>query len=248
MSKEDKWINWWTEKADEDFLRRPGIENHPVRVRMGEEAALIGGMVLDGGCCSSICYPRLKSLGLIDEDGNGYVGIDRTPKFLAYGRKLNPGIRLINASVMNMPIREKCFATVYLKDVVQHLHPDEYPEALKESWRAANWLLLVATNRRFLDKARVIVQLHTRDHKPFNAFANFYSWQRFTKNLRSLEGSHFRRILGLDAPEDENLPSVISSQINPKATRQYSLFIIHRIDRPIYRWQRFQDPCNKKDP
>lgn len=229
LAKTKEWIrqDWWTEETEEDFLRRPGIEDHPVRVRMGEEAAEIGGMVLDVGCCTSIDHPRVKRLGL------DYVGMDIIPKFIARGRKHNPGIKLIIASALHIPVRKQCFNVVYLKDVVQHLHPDEYHLALQEAWRAADWLLLVATNRRFLDKMQIVVEIHTKDWRP-GPFGNFYSWQSFTKNLRKLKGSHFKTVDGLDAPEDKLLPSIC-----PKlpSARRYTLFIIRRIDRPSYRWK-----------
>lgn len=201
------WERYWQEGTDLDFMRDdPDEAEHPIRVRMGAEAARVAEnlpmlsetnyvykpKVLDVGCGTAIDYPRLRDLGF------EYWAIEPIPKFIARARELHPTIRIEQARVWNIPFADNRFEVVWMKGVVQHLPPGTYPEALDEAWRVTKTLLMVSTNRVFWAGETPGVTQRLK-HGPYNIHYNF---KEFNRHIRSLPNSVSRHIKGFVRPDD----------------------------------------------
>ncbi|KKL51885.1 hypothetical protein LCGC14_2291030 [marine sediment metagenome] len=221
------WEKYWEEQTDLDFMRDdPDEANHPIRVRMGNEAQRVakevvrgkvgqpGGWpaphVLDVGCGTAIDYPRLKRLGF------SYQGVEPIPKFIDRARVLYPGIRIEQARVWDIPFPDDHFDVTWCKGVVQHLPPGTYPEALDELWRVTKTLLMVSTNRVFLSSAGIT---HRERGDPYD---NHYNFKEFLGHVRSLPNSVTRHVKGFVRPE--NLEEA------KKTGRIHTLFLIYDLD------------------
>jgi SAM-dependent methyltransferase len=221
------WERYWQESTDLDFMRDdPDEANHPIRVRMGNEAERVGKEVLRGkvgqsggwalpsvldvGCGTAIDYPRLRDLGL------EYWAVEPIPKFIERARELHPGIRILQSRVWDIPFTDKRFDVVWCKGVVQHLPPGSYPEALEELWRVTKTLLMVSTNRVFLDSAGLT------QRKKGGPYDNHYNFKEFNRHIRRLPNSVSRHLKGFVRPE--NLEEA------KKSGRIHTLFLIYNRD------------------
>lgn len=146
MSKR-MWERWWEHGTSGDFPRRyvkkwKGEEiqwsNSPVR-KIIQQEGLEGESVLDVGCATCIDYEYFKDTGV------HYVGVDLTERYLTAARSLYPGIDVRQGNVtQGLPFSDKSFDMVYLKSVIEHLHPDEWRKAVGEIWRVARLKILLA--------------------------------------------------------------------------------------------------------
>ena len=187
------WEKFWEAKTDLDFMRAdPDEANHPLRVRMGEEAARVGGKVLDIGCGTAIDYPRLRDLGL------EYWAIEPIPKFITRARELHPEIRILQERVWDIPFEDDTFDVTWMKGVVQHLPPGTYLEALDEAWRVTKTLLMVSTNRVFWTGNSPGVTHRVKG----GHFDNHYNLNEFNRNIQSLPNSVSRSINGFVKPDE----------------------------------------------
>lgn len=179
------WEKWWS-GAPIDFMRgKPDEANHPLRVRMGKEAARVGGRVLDVGCGTAIDYPRLRDLGF------DYWAIEPMPNFKARAEELYPDIRILQERCWDIPFEDDIFDVVWCKGVVQHLPPGTYPEALDEMWRVTKTLLMVSTNRVFMTDSPGITQ-----RKKHQAYNNHYNFKEFNGRIKRLPNSMSRYVTG----------------------------------------------------
>lgn len=203
MAERRSWEDWWEREAEADFLRWPGAENQPRRVRMCNEAAKVGGSVLEVGCATGIDYPRLKRLGL------KYTGIDVTSKFISRAKELYPEIDVRVANVLDLPFADDSFDVVYANDVVQHLDPKEYPKALREMWRVAQKLLLVSTSRQFIfGNGEIIPKMGTSASSAVNGpYMNHYNFDRFLAYLQDLPDSNVAVFHGFMTLADRRIES-----------------------------------------
>ena len=87
--------------------------------------------MLDVGCASAIDYSLFKGTGI------RYIGLDITQKFLDYARHLNPEVDVRLASAIDLPFKDGEVDVVYMKSLVEHLHPDEWRKAITEAWRVS---------------------------------------------------------------------------------------------------------------
>jgi len=126
----------WERTKSKDFLRIPRQLNHPIRERIVEET--VGNSVLDVGCASAIQYPFYKDSGI------EYTGVDFTQKFLNYAWELYGDIDLVYADASDIPRHDRCFSTVFCKDLLEHLPPDKYKEVLSEMWRLTDKRMMIA--------------------------------------------------------------------------------------------------------
>lgn len=180
------WEKWW-KGAPIDFMRRdPEEANHPLRIRMGKEAARVGGSVLDVGCGTAIDYPRLRDLGF------DYWAIEPMPNFKARAEELHPDIRILQERCWDIPFDDNTFDVVWCKGVVQHLPTGTYPEALDELWRVTDTLLMVSTNRVFLDGDKPGVTQRKKGH----AYNNHYNFKEFNGHVKRLPNSISRHVKG----------------------------------------------------
>lgn len=89
--------------------------------------------MLDVGCGNSILYDHLvKASSPIR-----YAGIDLTPKYVEYAKKLYPDLDVRVGSALDLPFPDDSYDVVFCKDMLGHFPPDQWVEALREMWRVA---------------------------------------------------------------------------------------------------------------
>lgn len=187
------WEKWW-EGTDLDFMRDdPDEADHPIRIRMGKEAARVKKQleypdcnVLDVGCGTAIDYPRLRDLGF------EYWAVEPIPKFIDRARELYPEIRILQERVWDLPFEDNTFDVVWCKGMVQHLPPGTYPEALDEMWRVCKTLLMVSTNRMFWAGDNPSITQREK-YGPYN---NHYNFKEFNRHIHGLKNAASRYIKG----------------------------------------------------
>lgn len=132
-----EWEEYWDKHIDPETFMRSPIEPdyNPIRLLIAEES--VGDSVLDAGCASCISYPLFE--GKME-----YVGIDKTQKLLDSAKKFNKGVSLVRGKVHNMPFADNSFGTVFIKDVLEHIGPEEYKQVISEIWRIAKYRVLIA--------------------------------------------------------------------------------------------------------
>lgn len=213
------WERYWEESTNLDFMRDdPDEVNHPIRVRMGNEAARVSGhstkasktRVLDVGCGTAIDYPRLRDLGL------EYWAVEPIPKFIDRARELHPEIRILQARVWDIPFNDNSFDIVWCKGVMQHLPPGSYPEAIDELWRVTKTLLMISTNRVFLSSPGITRRLKG------GPYDTHYNFKEFYGHVRRLPNSVTRHVKGFVRPE--NLEDA------KKRGRIHTLFLVYNRD------------------
>lgn len=141
MIKKRDWEHWWQTSTSKMFPRNakwvegkqittPTTES-PVRKVIVEEALKSGDKVLDMGCATCIDYELFKDTDI------HYTGIDITEKYLQTARELHPEIDVRQMNVIKTTFRDGEYPTTYMKSLVEHLHPDEWKDAVREGWRIA---------------------------------------------------------------------------------------------------------------
>jgi len=194
------WEKYWQDEANIDFMREdPDEANHPIRVRMGNEATRVAKKienprVLDIGCGTAIDYPRLRDLGF------DYWAIEPIPKFIDRARELYPEIKIIQDRVWDIPFNDKVFDVSWMKGVVQHLPPGTYPEALDEAWRVTKTLLMVSTNRVFFGE-NIAGVTHREKGGPYD---NHYNFNEFYGHVKKLPNSFSRYVKGFIKGDEED--------------------------------------------
>lgn len=169
------WERFWEQKAPRDFMRLDYQLTHPARKKVYEIAKKWGDSVLDVGCGTGIDYPAFIDLGM------EYIGVDITPKFITRFKELHPEADVRLASSLNLPFEDESFDVVYSGGVIQHMHPDEYPEAIREMWRICKKGLILTTSKRFTPRVNVIQKL-----RGGQVYDNHYGMTPFLHIIRSL--------------------------------------------------------------
>ena len=142
LIKKRAWEHWWQTSTSRMFPRnakwvegkkieKPTTES-PVRQVMADEALKSGHSVLDMGCATCIDYELYKGKEI------HYTGIDITEKYLETARELHPEIDVRQMNVVKTSFKDGEYDTVYMKSLVEHLHPKEWKDAVREGWRIAN--------------------------------------------------------------------------------------------------------------
>lgn len=132
------WEKWWAEQADVDNFLGPHQINHLIRKRIVQETAKIGQSALDVGCATCIDYPLFKTAGI------KYTGVDITEKFIEHAKKLHPGVDAKYGDAFKLPFQDSSYDSVYCKDLLEHLPPDEYKKVITEMRRVTKKLLMIA--------------------------------------------------------------------------------------------------------
>ena len=123
---------------------------HPARMKVYEIASLFGDSVLDVGCGPGVDYQGFIDLGM------KYVGIDITKKFVDRFKELHPRADVRHHSSLSIPFQDEEFSIVYSGGMIQHMHPKDYPKAMKEMWRVCSRVLILTTSMAFTKKHDVI--------------------------------------------------------------------------------------------
>ena len=124
--------------------------------------------VLDCGCGIGLDYQPLSQLK--------YFGVDITPKFIVEAQRL--GVPCQEANVLCLPFRNKSYETVYCRNLLLHLPPDQVFNALDEMLRVAA-KQVVTMEPAWLSEAdykiRELIDCNTEDQLMF--FSNNYGEQ-----------------------------------------------------------------------
>lgn len=102
---------------------------HPGRVQVAEMVKAVGNSVLDVGCGIGLDYEHYRDSNI------RYLGVDVTPKYVDVARE--HGVPAQVGNVLDLPFSASEFDTVYCKDLLIHLPPDDWKKALKEMLRVA---------------------------------------------------------------------------------------------------------------
>jgi len=169
---------WWTLSdaplVDHMFMR--GIDPHeqPIRCRIRDEAVANGSSVLDVGCATCIDYPLYREVGL------RYVGVDFTYKLLEGALKHTPDAPVVQGDGKKLPFKNESFDSVYCKDMLVHLPPDDYIKVLEEMWRVAKKVLMIGFFGRGVDILKECVY-SISEIKPEVGYNHAFHWSYYTK-------------------------------------------------------------------
>lgn len=173
-----EWERYWERSAPDEFMLNELQLKHPIRKVMAEEAK-IGKNVLDVGCGRGLSYPSFKEAGI------KYVGVDLTKKFLDFARKTFPTIEVYEANALDLPFTDRSFDTVCCKDLIEHIHPQDVPQVIREMWRVTKLKMLIAF---FLPPSEVGSHVHLHRDKYWNNMYNVHDLERLFKKLKLGEG------------------------------------------------------------
>jgi ubiquinone/menaquinone biosynthesis C-methylase UbiE len=173
-----QWENFWEADAPKDFMRLEWQFIHPARKKVYEIAKKWGDSVLDVGCGTGIDYKGFR------EKGMRYVGVDITPKFVTRFKELHPEADVSCHSSLDLPFEDDSFPVVYSGGMIQHMHPNDYPNAIREMWRICQKGLILTTSKQFTRKLDVIQKV--RGGKVYD---NHYGMPLFQAIIRSLPRS-----------------------------------------------------------
>lgn len=132
------WRDFHEEFHNTSFLRKIDRTKAPIRLMIADEASKVGKSVLDVGCLSGIDYPIHLDKGL------DYTGIDVAPKFLEHAKTLYPKINVRVGDILSIPYPDMSFDTVYCKDVLELMPPEQWKIAINELWRVSRRLMMIA--------------------------------------------------------------------------------------------------------
>jgi len=178
MNKLRVWERGWRGFSPSIFLRKnqPQIE-HPIRQIIFDEVVKSGKTVLDAGCGSCIDYPRYKKHSI------KYTGIDITEPFIKYAKSIYPEIDARLGNIIALPFKNESYDVVYGKSVLDHMHPNDTENAIKELWRVARNKMMLAFEYAPTNEAPLII---TEPKKKF--YANRYNEEELKKIIRELKG------------------------------------------------------------
>lgn len=131
------WDTAWERRKSKKFLEFEGQMKHPIRKMIVEKTVEVGKTVLDIGCATCNDYP------LFLEKGIKYYGRDITPKFVRRAKKRFPDVDVKEGDVLNIRFGNNEIDVVYCKDLLEHLPPKMYVDAINEMWRVARHRIMI---------------------------------------------------------------------------------------------------------
>ena len=170
-----QWENFWEEEVKDDFMRLDWQFTHPARKLVYEETERLGESVLDVGCGTGIDYEGFILHGI------EYTGVDITPKFIENFKRIHPEADVSVHSSLSLPFPPESFDVVYAGGMIQHMHPDDYPEAIESMWKICRRGLILTTSKFFTKKTDIIQKV--RKDKVYD---NHYGKEPFLKIIHSL--------------------------------------------------------------
>lgn len=185
------WEDYWKDHAEVGRREIVHHMNHETYLAVQKEIILVGGKVLDVGCGVGSMYDYLK-----DTDVK-YRGIDISKKSLNSFKKIHPEVGVQCASCFDIPFPDSFFDTVFCTMFLEHLHPKECPEAIREMARVAKKQVIIGwfmapwskpTWVPFSGKTTLFFL-----GRPY--FSNRYNVDEIKKVIESLNGFKSLRIL-----------------------------------------------------
>jgi ubiquinone/menaquinone biosynthesis C-methylase UbiE len=96
--------------------------------------------VLDIACGSAVNYETFKLTGAACK----YTGADRTQKLLDEARRrYGDEIELVNAFAQELPFEDSSKDIVIMRHILEHLHPDEWEQCVREAVRVGKDKLFI---------------------------------------------------------------------------------------------------------
>lgn len=169
------WEQFWQQEVKRDFMRLDWQFTHPARKIVYEAAERLGKSVLDVGCGTGIDYVGFMMRKM------EYAAVDITPQFVSRFKELHPEADVRVASSLSLPFPDESFDVVYAGGMIQHMKPDDYPEAVKEMWRVCRCGLIITTSKAFTKKNDVVQM--ARKGKVYD---NHYGKRPFLKIVHAL--------------------------------------------------------------
>jgi len=177
------WEDYWTNHKDTGRSKQGRHMNYETHLAVQKAVVHVGGKVLDVGCGEGSMYDYLK-----DTDLN-YRGIDISKKALNKFKKYHPEVDVQCASCFDIPFSDNFFDTVFCTMFLEHLHPEEYPKAIREMVRVAKKQVIIGWFRAPWSKPTWV---------PFSGrpyFSSRYNVDEVKKVIESLNGFKSLRIL-----------------------------------------------------
>lgn len=125
------WEEYWKDHAEVGRNKQTHHMNYETYVAVSREITRVGGKVLDVGCGAGCMYDYLKGTGV------EYTGIDLSKRSLSVFKKHHPEAEIYCATCFDLPFTDNLFDTVFCLMFLEHLHPKEYPKAIREMTRVA---------------------------------------------------------------------------------------------------------------
>ena len=169
------WEEFWEKEAIRDFMRLPWQFTHPARKIVYEETERLGDSVLDVGCGTGIDYEEFILRGI------EYTGVDITPQFIDNFKGRRPEADVSVHSSLNLPFPPESYDVVYAGGMIQHMHPDDYPLAVKAMWKICRRGLILTTSKFFTKRMNVIQMV-----RKGKVYDNHYGMKPFLELVRSL--------------------------------------------------------------
>jgi 2-polyprenyl-3-methyl-5-hydroxy-6-metoxy-1,4-benzoquinol methylase len=100
--------------------------------------------ILDAGCGEGFTMDKLTKSGISGE----IEGIEYSKESISFGKKLFPSLNIKQASIYNLPYKDKSFDLVICTEVLEHLEEPE--KAVKEMLRVSRkYLIATVPNEPF---------------------------------------------------------------------------------------------------
>lgn len=158
-------------------MRLPWQFTHPARKIVYEAAERLGDSVLDVGCGTGIDYEGFILHGM------EYTGVDITPQFIENFKSIHQDANVSVHSALHLPFPPESFDVVYAGGLIQHMHPDDYPMAVKAMWNICSRALILTTSK-FFTKRNDVIQMVRKE----KVYDNHYGMPRFLRLIHSLPG------------------------------------------------------------
>jgi len=123
--------------SPERWHRQLAHVTHPVRKIISELACRHGDSVLDVGCGTCTDYLFFK------DTHAKYHGIDITPKFARAAHNAHKVPNVTVGDALHLPFSDDSFDVVYCKDLLEHLPPETWKNAVKELFRVASHMVML---------------------------------------------------------------------------------------------------------
>ena len=139
-----------------------------------------GWSLLDAGCATANLYKYTKKRNI------SYTGMDIDQHLLDGARERHPEANLKLGSIMDIPFLDNDFDVVYVRSVLEHIHPDEIDIAINELVRVAKRMLILSFHNppsRRRDKTRT----KTKNRYFENTFSKFVLLNLIKKTGRFID-------------------------------------------------------------
>jgi len=175
--RRENWDKYWDRKSNQNWLRHKKQINHDIRRIIADKMLNLGcKTAIDVGSATCIDYPLYKNRDI------DYTGLDITRKFLARATKLYPDIKTIHGNILKNEINDGMFDGAYCKDLIEHIPPEYYKQAISQIWRMSKKVAMFGFFIPPTSKPDDFV-FHKKGY-----WINHYNKEKLVKFMESLDG------------------------------------------------------------